>query len=142
MSDESAVFVDTDVLVYAFDDSDSVRQAVAERALTELMESDKLRLSTQVLQEFYVAVTGRVGNPLSPSVALSVTEELSAWPVLVVDYGLVRESILMSKNQPLSFWDSLVVTSAARSGAHTLFSEALTPGQALLGVQIVNPFHQ
>ena len=140
MSGESAVFVDTDVLVYAFDDSDSVRQAVAERALTELMESDKLRLSTQVLQEFYVAVTGRVGNPLSPSVALSVTEELSAWPVLVVDYGLVRESILMSKNQPLSFWDSLVVTSAARSGAHTLYSETLAPGQTLLGVQIVNPF--
>jgi predicted nucleic acid-binding protein len=104
------------------------------------MESDKLRLSTQVLQEFYVAVTGRVGNPLSPSVALAVTEELSAWPVLVVDYGLVRESILISKDQRLSFWDSLVVTSAARSGADTLYSEALTPGQTLLGVQIVNPF--
>jgi predicted nucleic acid-binding protein len=140
MSDESAVFVDTDILVYAFDDSDSVRQAVAERTLNDLMESDKLRLSTQVFQEFYVAVTGRVGNPLSSSVALSVTEELSAWPVLVVDYGLVRESILISRDQGLFFWDALVVASAARSGADTLYSEALTSGQTLLGVQIVNPF--
>ena len=140
MSDERAVFVDSDIVVYAFDDSDSVRRAGSERALLELMESDKIRLSTQVLQEFYVAITQRVGNPLSPSVALAIMEELSAWPVLVVDYGIVRESILVSKDQRLSFWDSLTVTAAARSGADTLYSEGLTHGQTLLGLQIVNPF--
>lgn len=140
MSDETAVFVDTSVLVYAFDDSDSVRQAVAERAILELMESDRIRLSTHVLQEFYVAITGRVGNPLSPGVALAILDELSAWPVLVVDYGLVRETVLFSKNQSLSFWDSLLVTAAARSGADALYTDALAPGQTTLGVRIVNPF--
>jgi predicted nucleic acid-binding protein len=140
MSDEKAVFVDTDVLVYAFDDSDSVRRAVAERVLIELMEKDRIRLSTQVLQEFYVAITERVGNPLSRSVALSITEELSAWPVVVVDYGLVRESILVSKDQRLSFWDSVALTSAVRSGAETLFSESLEHGRTLLGVRVLDPF--
>jgi predicted nucleic acid-binding protein len=140
MDDEIGVFVDTSVLVYAFDDSDSVRQAVAERAIVGLMESDKIRLSTHVLQEFYVAITQQVGNALSPSVALAILEELSAWPVLVVDFGLIRESVLVSKDQRLSFWDSLVLTAAARSGADTLYTEGLTHGQTMLGVQIVNPF--
>jgi predicted nucleic acid-binding protein len=140
MSDEGAVFVDTSLLVYAFDDSDSVRQAVAERAILDLMEGDRIRLSTHVLQEFYVAVTGRVGNPLSPGVALAILDELSAWPVLVVDYALVRETAVFSRDQHLSFWDSLLLTAAARSGAETLYTDALPPGPSTLGVRIVDPF--
>ena len=140
MSDEAGVFVDRGILVYAFDDSDSVRQAVAERAILELMENDRIRLSTHVLQEFYVAVTRRVGNPLSPGVALSILYELSAWPVVIVDTALVRETALLSKDQRLSFWESLLITAAARSGAETLYTDALTPGQTPLGVGIVDPF--
>jgi predicted nucleic acid-binding protein len=140
MNDESAVFVDTNVLVYAFDSSDSVRQAVAERAIAGLMETDRIRLSTQVLQEFYVTITRRVGNPLSPTIALAILEELAAWPVLVVDFGLIREAVLVSKDQSLSFADSLIVTAAARSGADTLYIEGPTHGQMILGVECVNPF--
>jgi predicted nucleic acid-binding protein len=53
---------------------------------------------------------------------------------------LVRESILVSKNQRLPFWDTLIVTAAARSGAETLYSESLPHSQSLLGVRIMNPF--
>ncbi|HXM43289.1 MAG TPA: PIN domain-containing protein [Bryobacteraceae bacterium] len=52
MTGETALsFVDTNVLVYAFDKSDSPKKRVAQRLMHKLMEEDRLRVSTQVLQE-------------------------------------------------------------------------------------------
>jgi predicted nucleic acid-binding protein len=47
-------FVDSNVLVYAFDKGGSPKKRIAELLLNELMEDDRLRVSTQVLQELFV----------------------------------------------------------------------------------------
>ena len=58
MSGDSALgFVDTNVLVYAFDKTGSAKQRAAQRLMNKLMEEDRLRVSTQVLQELYVTLT-------------------------------------------------------------------------------------
>jgi predicted nucleic acid-binding protein len=66
MSGEKALsFVDTNVLVYAFDKSSSPKKRVAQGLMNELMEEDRLRLSTQVLQELFVALTRKVSQRCS-----------------------------------------------------------------------------
>jgi predicted nucleic acid-binding protein len=139
MSDERPVFVDTNILVYAFDESDTERQQRAERALAPLFLQDRIRLSTQVLQEFYVTMTRKVRAAWKPGEALEVLDDLAAWPLLVVNYELIRESVLLSEESRISFWDSLVVNSAARSGADTLFTEDLNDGQVVRGIRVSNP---
>ena len=63
MSDERALaFVDTNVLVYAFDKSGSPKKQAAQRLMNELMDEDLLRLSTQVLQELFVTLTRKVSQ--------------------------------------------------------------------------------
>ena len=58
MTGERALsFVDTNVLVYAFDKGSSPKKLVAQRLMNELMEEDRLRVSTQVLQELFVTLT-------------------------------------------------------------------------------------
>ena len=57
MTAETALgFVDTNVLVYASDKSDSPKKRVAQLLLNDLMEEDRLRLSTQVLQGLFVTI--------------------------------------------------------------------------------------
>ena len=133
-------FVDTNVLVYAFDKSGSPKNQLAQRLMNELMEEDRLRLSTQVLQELFVTLTRKVSQRCSSEEALAVLEDLTAWPLMVVDYVAIRAAVKLADQAKLSFWDALVVVAAARTGAAVLYSEDLNHGQEILGVRISNPF--
>lgn len=131
-------FVDTNVLVYAFDKGSSPKKRIAQRLMNELMEEDRLRVSTQVLQELFVTLTRKVSQPCSSEEALALLEDLTAWPLMVVDDSAIRSAVRLGDQ--LSFWDALVVVAAARVGAAVLYSEDLNDGQEILGVRICNPF--
>jgi predicted nucleic acid-binding protein len=133
-------FVDTNVLVYALDRSDSPKKLVARRLMDELMEEDRLRLSTQVLQELFVTLTRKVSRRCTTEEALETLEDLSAWPVVLIDYAAIRSAGRLADQAQLSFWDALVVVAAARSGATVLYTEDLNAGQEILGVRVCNPF--
>jgi len=133
-------FVDTNVLVYAFDKGSSPKKRVAERLITELMEEDRLRVSTQVLQELFVTLTRKVSQRCSSEEALAVLEDLVAWPLMVIDFAAIRAAVGLADQAQLTFWDALVVVAAARTGASVLYTEDLNDGQEILGVRISNPF--
>jgi predicted nucleic acid-binding protein len=141
MTGEKALsFVDTNVLVYAFDKSSSPKKRVAQRLINVLMEEDRLRVSTQVLQELFVTLTRKVSQVCSSEEAVAVLEDLSAWPLMVIDYAAIRAAVGLADQAKLSFWDALVVVAAARAGAAVLYTEDLNNGQDILGVRISNPF--
>ncbi len=139
-SSQGMVLVDTNILVYTFDDSDKERQRLAEAIFSELAESERIRLSTQVLQEFYVTMTRKVNNRWSPDQALAVMDDLAAWPVVTIDFSAIREAVLLSKDAQISFWDALIVIAAVNSGASILYTEDLNHGQIVSGVKVINPF--
>jgi predicted nucleic acid-binding protein len=93
-----------------------------------------------VLQEFFVTVTGKIRRPLSRHRALEIMDDLAQWPLLTTDYSLIREAVLLAGDVKLSFWDALIIAAAARSGASRLYTEDLSHGQTVLGVEVVNPF--
>jgi predicted nucleic acid-binding protein len=141
MTDERFLgFVDTNVLVYAFDKNHSTKQRIAQRLIGQLMEEDRLRVSTQVLQELFVTLTRKVAQPCSSRTALGVLEDLAVWPLMVVDYAAIRAAVGLADEAKLSFWDALVVVAAARAGADVLYTEDLNDGQTILGVRVANPF--
>ena len=72
--------------------------------------------------------------------ALTVLEDLTAWPLMVIDYAAIRAAAALADQAKLPFWDALVVVAAARSGAAVLYTEDLNDGQEILGVRISNPF--
>jgi predicted nucleic acid-binding protein len=139
-AERDLAFVDTNVLVYAFDKSRSPKKRVAQRLISELMEEDRLRVSTQVLQELFVTLTRKVSQPCSSAEALAVLEDLTAWPLMAVDYAAIRAAVGLAGQAKLSFRDALVVVAAARTGAAVLYTEDMNDGQELLGVRISNPF--
>lgn len=140
MSDEGPAFVDTNVFVYSFDPTEPHRQQIAQALLDRLRVEDRLCLSTQILQEFYVTMTRKVRKGWTAEEAMAALDALSALPIVVVDPPLIRRAALLARAQLLSFWDSLMVVAAARIGAPVLYSEDLNHGQVIAGVQVVNPF--
>lgn len=137
---EAPAFVDTNVLVYAFDESDPRRQSLAKPLIASLMESDRLCLSTQILQELVVTVTRKIERRWTVENALLKLDDLASWRLFVIDYRAIRDAVLLARDATISFWDALVVIAAARSGAEVLYTEDLNHGQTIAGVRVVNPF--
>ena len=131
-------FVDTNVLIYLFDDDSPGKQARAQALFDE--ERDRIVLSTQVLGEFYVNVTRKLEEPLTPDAAAQALENFSQFEVQSVTAELVLLAVRRSRSTLLSYWDSLIVETARHAGANILFTEDLQHGQEIDGLRIVNPF--
>ena len=58
-------FVDTNILLYAHDDSAGGKRDQARALVEQLWESRDGCLSVQVLQEFFVNVTRKIAKPLT-----------------------------------------------------------------------------
>jgi predicted nucleic acid-binding protein len=133
-------FVDTNVLAYAHDRSETAKQPVARALVEELWRDRRGVLSTQVLQEFYVVATRKLDPPMPRAAARELIVLYSTWPVMQVDVPLLLAASELEERHTLSFWDAMVVEAARRAGAARLVTEDLQPGRSIGGVAVENPF--
>jgi predicted nucleic acid-binding protein len=134
------VFLDTNLLLYAYDSGSPAKHAVAVRILEELWKSGSGILSIQVLQEFFINVTKKIPKPLPVAVAREIVEDFLRWKVVPVDGRTILRAIDLHEKHKYAFWDSLVIQSAIEGGAVWLYSEDLKDGQRIGDVTIRNPF--
>ncbi|MFN2111366.1 MAG: PIN domain-containing protein [Anaerolineae bacterium] len=134
------VFFDTNVLVYLFDDDAPEKQALARTVLQREVEVGQAVLSTQVLQEFFVATTRKLAVPLSSEDGERAVRDLAELTVIQVTTGLVLDAIRRTGRMGFSFWDALIIETALASGADRLLTEDLQHGQRIDGLLIENPF--
>jgi predicted nucleic acid-binding protein len=131
-------FLDTNILVYADDHDAPEKQAVA----TELLERARLGrwgvLSTQVLQEYFVAATRKLDVPVE--IARRKVELLSRLDLVLIDLPDILGAIDIQRLYGFGFWDALVVRAAKEAGCTALLTEDLQHGQRIDGLEIVNPF--
>jgi predicted nucleic acid-binding protein len=137
MSD--AVFVDSNILIYAHDADAGIKRDRAVEKLRQLWDSGGGRMSVQVLQEFYVNVTKKLATPLAHSTAREVVSSYGAWVLEPTTPVTVTRAIDIAALAQIQFWDALIVASAEQADATHLYSEDLNSGQTIAGVKIVNP---
>lgn len=135
-----AEFVDTNILVYAYDRTAGDKQSQARVLVERLWDSGEGVLSTQVLQEFYVAVTGKIPQPLRPSRAREIVSDLGTWRVALLEVPDLLRASQIGERYRISFWDALILTAAQKEEAETLWSEDFSHGQNYDGVTAQNPF--
>jgi predicted nucleic acid-binding protein len=133
-------FLDTNVLVYAHDRSAGDKHGRASELVKDLWQAGEGCLSIQVLQEFYVTVTQKVTKPLPAEVAAQLIADLSVWEVHRPGVENILEAIRLQKRYQISFWDAMILASAAQLGCRILWSEDLNPGQVYAQIQVRNPF--
>ena len=135
------IFVDTNVLVYAYDRSEPEKQRLAFTLLDRLAITKVGTISTQVLAEFFVSVTRKLATPLSAGDAYQrVSNYLQSWTVLDMTGMVVLEAIRGVRDHQLNFWDAQIWAVAKINRAPVVFSEDFSDGQVIEGVRFVNPF--
>lgn len=132
-----STFLDTNVVVYAFDRADPRKQ----RTAIEILEgSHRLVLSTQVLLEAWWVLTRRLADPLDEYEATEVINRLSELPVVSTDPQLVKQAIDAGCRFKIAIWDALIIEAARAAGCKSILSEDLQEGQDFNGVTVENPF--
>ncbi|MFQ5852849.1 MAG: PIN domain-containing protein [Candidatus Binatia bacterium] len=135
-----AEFVDSNILVYAYDRTAERKFDRARELVEQLWEGGNGVLSTQVLEEFYVTVTAKIPNPLKPREARQIILDLGTWKVALLEaLDIVRASEIAERYR-LNFWDGLILAAAHKEEAAIVWSEDLSHGQKYGETTVYNPF--
>jgi predicted nucleic acid-binding protein len=136
-----AVLVDTNLMVYAHDPSDPVKQSKAIEVLAHLHSLGIGRMSTQTLAEFFAATT-RGKKPLLPAskAGVQVQNFASSWIVFDVTSLIIIESVRGVRTHKFSYWDSQLWATARLNQVSVIFTEEFNSGGAVEGVRFINPF--
>jgi predicted nucleic acid-binding protein len=134
------IFIDTNVLVYSHDQDAGSKREIPLTVMQELWEQEIGVISTQVLQEFYVTVTRKIPNPLSPATARGIIENYLFWHVELNDSDTILSASEIGERHMISFWDSLIIAAAKNARADRILTEDLNHGQMIESILIENPF--
>jgi len=134
----SNIFLDTNILVYGFDDANPGKK---ERSLDLLLKARDaghfMVISTQVLQEYYNTLTRKL--LVDRRTAKREMLLLTRFHVVVMTPDLISIAADIQDRTSISFWDSLVVSAAQAAKCDELWTEDLNAGQMFGTLKVVNP---
>jgi predicted nucleic acid-binding protein len=134
------VFIDTNVLLYAFDERDLVKQQRARQWISECWTRRCGRLSTQVLNEFYANARKRFATAISAADARAEVRRYQAWNPWLIDQPTIDTAWAAESRYRLNYWDALMVAAAQHQACTLLLTEDLQHGQRIDKLQVINPF--
>jgi predicted nucleic acid-binding protein len=137
----SGDFIDTNVFVYLFDETDDRKRGVAEGIVESGLRTHGASISFQVVQETLNVVTSKLPAPMTTDDARRFLEQVLAplWRVRP-SLSLYGSALDLQARYRYSFYDSLIVAAALDAGCDRLYSEDLQSGQNIGRLRIENPF--
>ncbi len=131
-------FLDTNILVYAADDSDSAKFEKACQIIELALQGNGFMLSAQVLNEFVAVMIRKLKKPADEvRELLSVLSAIHSVPVMP-EYA--RRALDIKYQYGLQFYDSLLLAAAEANGCDEFWSEDLGESRLYCGMKVVNPF--
>lgn len=135
------VLIDTNVLVYAYDRGESVKQGQAIYVLDSVQSTGAGCISVQSLAEFFRATTKGARPILSVEQAMHQARELAlTWQVLILTPQIVLEAARGVHEHQFSYWDAQIWAAARFNQVPLVLSEDFANGAIVEGVRFVNPF--
>lgn len=134
-------FLDTNILVYSFDSTNSHKQSIARGLISTALSSAQGAISSQVVQEFLNVSQRKFAVPLS----LAESRQYLNTVLLPLcqhypSIGFYERALLLREETGYSFYDSLIVSAAIETECKVLVTEDMQHGRIVQGVTILNPF--
>ncbi|HEX9988796.1 MAG TPA: PIN domain-containing protein [Chloroflexia bacterium] len=134
-------FVDTNVLLYAYDRAEPDKQIKSLALLNYLTSNELAALSTQVLGEFFATAIRKLRVPLSVNDAsLQVAIFLQSFEIVNLTGAIVLEAARGVRDYQFSFWDAQIWAAAKLNQIPVVLTEDFNIGASIEGVRFVNPF--
>lgn len=137
----SGDFLDSNVFVYLFDETDERKRGTAERIVESGLQNNSARISFQVVQETLNVLTRKLATPMTAEGAKIFMEEVLSplWRVSPSS-ALYHRTLDIQARYRYGFYDSLIIAAALDAGCNRLYTEDLQSGQQIEGLRVKNPF--
>lgn len=132
-------FLDTNVLVYAYDRSDPRKQKIAQGLLRRALEGE-IAASSQVLGEFASTMLHKLAPPAKPADVAALLDTLGPIYLIPLDGDVVLRAVQAHAQYGLHFYDGMIIATAERGRCQKIWSEDLNDSQEYFGVKVENPF--
>ena len=137
----SSYFLDTNILVYAFDTSQPKKQTICRDLIRNALNKGNGCVSYQVIQEFLNIATRKFAKPLSASDSQNyLTNVLEPLCEVFSSIGLYHQALEISSRWQFSFYDSLIIAAALCAKCNIFYTEDLQHEQEIENLKILNPF--
>jgi len=132
-------FIDTNIWLYAFISSqDKWKNSIASQVISD----HDIIVSTQVVNEISVNLL-RKADVCEQDIRKLIRSFYARYEIIGLDEILLLNASDIRTRLSLSFWDSLIVTSALHGGANFLITEDMQHNQLIDGtLRVINPFKQ
>lgn len=135
------ILVDTNILLYAYDRGEPVKQPRSLTILDHLAVSRKGVLTPQILAEFFINAIQKLDPPLTPREAYDrIHNYLLAWEVLDMTGSIVLEAARGVQIYRMAYWDAQIWASARLHQVPVVFTEDFNAGAVIEGVRFIDPF--
>ena len=137
----SVDFIDSNVLLYLFDETAPAKRATAESLIHQALEASNAVISHQVVQETLNVLTTKMRPAATNEQARRFLDSvlMPLWRVMP-NAALYRRAMDVKQRWGFSFYDALIVAAALESGCTRLLTEDLQDGQRIENLVIQNPF--
>lgn len=137
----SADFIDSNVFVYLFDETEGRKQARARTIVSEAAATHTGVISFQVVQEVLNVVSAKMARPLRPADTQQLLDAVLVplWKVNPTP-ALYGRALDLHARYRYGFYDSLIIAAALEAGCTRLLSEDLQHGQRIEDLVIEDPF--
>lgn len=132
-------FLDTNVLVYAYDPSEQRKQQIA-RSLVRRAVAGEIAASSQVLGEFAATLLHKLTPPAKPEDVIALLDTLGPIKLVPLDGDVILRAVQARAQYGLHFYDGMIVATAERGGCQRIWSEDFNAGQKYFGIPVENPF--
>lgn len=143
MSDELAL-VDTNLLSYAFDESEPEKRRVCKELVEECWQmKQKYAVSVQNLSEFYVVVTKKISHPIPEKVArrfIELVVDFQGWHILNFNAQTIVSAADVSAKYHIHYWDALLAATMRESNIFSIYTENDNDFEKVPWIKVLNPF--
>jgi len=133
----SKIFLDTNILVYANDKSDTRKQALATKLVSGCMADRKGVISTQVLQEYASVAIHKLHQDVK--IVHRRLSQLESLEIVQVTPALISRALDFHTQYEIHFWDAAILAAAEDAHCDQIFSEDFQNGGIYSNIRVINP---
>jgi len=131
------IFIDTNILVYAYINSDLDKHTRIKDFLNTL-SGKEVNISTQILSEVYSALKKNAVE--KHNIKYYIEYCVEKYNILSVTLSEIKTCLEIRERYNYSYWDSLVLATAVNNNCEIVYSEDMQNKQSIYsGLKIMNP---
>ncbi len=125
MNDE--FFVDTNILVYAFDVSEKQKRQIAKNIVEDITKGRKKGvISNQILGELFIVLTNKITNPLNEENAQIIVNGIIDsvnWKKVNYTTSTIHQAMDTVIKEKRPFWDTIITETMLENKIYVILTE-------------------